>query len=133
MSTDTEGCDETQRRDLQPVSFISSCCICEFKPNTEAPRGRGQAEAGWRRAGSNGDTRHQVLMLNGVRSSHKELGQDATQKQAPPWPPTGDQEHEPTGAPTWKWVGPTLPRHLNASPEITVFLFELENFISTRG
>lgn len=110
MSTDTEGCDETQRKDLQPVS---NQAVLE---GAEEPRGRGQAEAGWRRVGCNGDARHRVLMVNSVRSSHKQLGRDATQKQELPWPPTGDQEHEPTGAPTWRWVGPTLSRHLNASP-----------------
>lgn len=34
VSTDTERCDETQRKDLQPVSFISSGFICECKSNS---------------------------------------------------------------------------------------------------
>lgn len=76
------------------------------------PRVRGQAEAG-----CYGDTRHQVLVLNRVRSSNKELGQDVTQKQELPRPPTGDQEHERTGAPTWKWVD---PRFIQTPESITI-------------
>lgn len=35
VSTDAEGCDETERSDLQPFCFISSRCICSLGPNVK--------------------------------------------------------------------------------------------------